>query len=303
MNSNNNDKSNSLETPVPKSIHEFIDSLPEKYMSGNIDKKLEEDVDIEWKKFNSSLHNTKKKKFILSSVSVASIFIIFITLGFVSPTMANVMTKIPLINILFETESPLNEEIITALENKNYNWDEVNISPTEKLVSITLLDAEENSKSEMEEIKQITKDILINRGYNAYSVEVSIDSLDEDVDSSKSIDGKIRLIDEDVINNDPEVKWATTLIPTMSTALTSSHELKVIGISHSYKENKVYVEIHTSLLSINTGESYEVIEAIKKSVNDYLKSEKNSKLLKDDKYKVTILNKDKSEQLSIIERK
>lgn len=302
MSSNKNDKSNSVDTSVPKSIHVFVDSLPEKYINGNIDKKLEKEMELEWKKFNTGSQKNKKQKFLISMVSVASIFIIFIMLGFVSPTMANMMTKIPLINILFESESPLNEEIITVLEENNYKWDGVNISVEDKLVSISLLDDKENNKDKMEEIEKVTKEILNQRGYNAYSVAVTIDSLDKNVDTSKSIDGNIRIIDENVMKNDPEVKWATTFIPAISSALTSKTELKVIGISHSYKEGRVYVEIYTSLSSLKAESSKEVVESIKESIKSYLESEKVNKLLNNDKYIINLFNKDKSEESTIMEK-
>ncbi|MFP3888539.1 DUF4030 domain-containing protein [Priestia filamentosa] len=103
-------------------------------------------------------------------------FLIFIGLlissAFVSPAMAQIVSKIPYLNALFEAK-PLTDEITEALDEKGYKWDGVGVENYLKQVSVMIVGSDEYYNEVKSPVKKVIQDILDSRGYDAYKVKVT----------------------------------------------------------------------------------------------------------------------------------
>ncbi|MDF9759505.1 hypothetical protein OKW24_001278 [Peribacillus simplex] len=162
---------------VPTTLDKFIEELPERYVEGQINKEIEEQIDIEWNAFQNDLKKkepTFRKKVVIFSLSLAAAFGLFIGSAFVSPAMAEIASKIPYLNLLFESEQkPVIDEIKEALDGKGYKWDGLGVSVQPREVSVMIVGTDKYYNQVKSEVEDLIKDILKSRNYNAYDVKVT----------------------------------------------------------------------------------------------------------------------------------
>jgi hypothetical protein len=96
---------------------------------------------------------------------------LFIGSAFFSPTMAEVASRIPYLNQLFESK-PISEVIAEELRKK-YNIDSVGIQfIPNKIVDVSILGTEEYYNDVKDDVEKTIQDILSSRKYNAFTVNV-----------------------------------------------------------------------------------------------------------------------------------
>ncbi|RAS77474.1 hypothetical protein A4R27_18705 (plasmid) [Priestia endophytica] len=112
------------------------------------------------------------KRVIYSGISFLILIGLLISSAFVSPAMAQIVSKIPYLNSLFESK-PLNDEIIEALDKKGYKWDGVGVENQSKQVSVMIVGSDEYYDEVKSPVKKLIQDILDGRGYDAYKVQIT----------------------------------------------------------------------------------------------------------------------------------
>lgn len=126
-------------------------------------------------------HSIAKK---ISYVTAACIvlFGLFIGSAFVSPVMAELASKIPFLNKIFE-QDPIYEVLAEELKNKGYDISGAGYSVHDKTYLVTVMGSEEYYNQVKDEIKKITEDVVSSRGYNDFKVEVDKEQIMEsDID-------------------------------------------------------------------------------------------------------------------------
>lgn len=176
---------NNLE--VPKSIETFMDELPNRYANGEIEKDIEDQVNREWSGFQKDLKkkNRFKQKRVIFPVSIAVACLLFIGGAFVSPAMAQIASKIPYLNLLFESK-PVIDEISDALNEEGYKWDGLVVSVRPREVSVMIEGSDKYYREVKEPVTELIQGILDAKGYDAYKIRVSKMSPIEEVPGKES---------------------------------------------------------------------------------------------------------------------
>ncbi|RZT15546.1 DUF4030 domain-containing protein [Fictibacillus sp. BK138] len=157
---------------VPKSLYKFIETVPSTVKKNKIDEKMNKNT------LNYTSNNKAKwlrKKRITFSLAFVATFCLFIGGAFVSPSVAQMASTIPYLNLIFENKldaKPLNQEITQALYNKEYKNVGVRVSIKDKEVEVMVIDSEEYYTEVKSPIKDLIKDILKARNEENYKINV-----------------------------------------------------------------------------------------------------------------------------------
>lgn len=243
-----NNKNDSLEQfQLPKKFEKFIEELPDRYTEGQIDKEIEQQIDTEWHIFQNDLKKNEKKlikKVALYSLSLTAAFGLFIGSAFVSPAMAEILSKIPYLNLLLESEKqPINDEITEALDKRGYKWEGVGVSVRPKEVSVRIDGTDKYYSQVKPEVEDILKKILKSRGYNAYKIKVE----------------KAILMEEPTIE---DIKL-----------LEQSDEISklALGVLKQYGYNRTGIAFREGQIDFELPKTETMIDEIKNQINDTLK--------------------------------
>ncbi|MFF2291142.1 DUF4030 domain-containing protein [Peribacillus butanolivorans] len=133
-----------------------------------------EKLDSQEKNKNPILSTRIKKVSLIRKLAYSSIALIillglFISSAFVSPAMAEVVSKIPFLSSIINKKSISD---ILSEELKEYNIYGPSITFTTKEINITVGGNEQYYKSVKDEIEGIVKDILQSQNYDAYKIKV-----------------------------------------------------------------------------------------------------------------------------------
>ncbi|EDL65641.1 DUF4030 domain-containing protein [Bacillus sp. SG-1] len=111
------------------------------------------------------------KKTAYSAGAAAALFCMFIGSAFVSPTMADMASKLPLLNQLFESKPVF--QIIAEELREEYEVDAMGMSYTpEKEFTVAVTGSEEYFLSKKGEIEERVEELLAARGYDAFTIKV-----------------------------------------------------------------------------------------------------------------------------------
>jgi hypothetical protein len=111
------------------------------------------------------------RKLTYSGIVMIILFGLFISSAFVSPVMAEVVSKIPFLSSIINTKSVgtiINEE----LSERGYKFSGPNINYPNKTITITVEGSNQYYKSVKVEIEGIVKDVLQSNNYDAYKVKI-----------------------------------------------------------------------------------------------------------------------------------
>lgn len=170
---------NELESlQVPSSLRKFTKELPQSYKEEEIPQERMDRVEREFADFrkrSSKQWNTGKKASVFTLAAAASIAL-FIGSGFVSPTMAEVISKIPPLSTLFqqiELEGNLVDQITMKLKEEGYPVKQISEhSNGSKGGFYIFLEASDQEVKEMkEDIQKSVKEILNQKKYNGTYIE------------------------------------------------------------------------------------------------------------------------------------
>ncbi|WP_079508760.1 DUF4179 domain-containing protein [Mesobacillus jeotgali] len=142
------------EFQTPVSLENFTKELPGRFKAGEFSEARKDQVHREIEAFNKKLKNqwTLWKKAGVATASAAASFLLIIGAGFVSPTMAKMVAKIPPLSSIYDNHhQDLTEELTQALKKEGYPVKQVNQYVGGKNEGITVsLDASEKQVNEME---------------------------------------------------------------------------------------------------------------------------------------------------------
>jgi hypothetical protein len=136
------------------------------------DDKLEQRILLAIKNGKRNKRRIGKKVFYFSS---AAILLLGLLVGsaFVSPAMANVMSKIPYLGSIFQSK-PINIMILDELNEKGYKIGTVGIGyEPNKKIEVYIEGPASYYNEVRNEVEKNTKGILQSKGYDAYSVKVN----------------------------------------------------------------------------------------------------------------------------------
>jgi hypothetical protein len=137
-------------------------SIPEKELNDAIQSAIRKGKKKKW---------SLRKKIIYFSGAAVLLFGLFIGSAFISPTMAEVASKIPYLNQLFVSK-PIIDVISEELRRK-YNIDGVGIQLIpKKKVEVAIVGTEEYYNDVKDDVEKTIKDILTSRNYDAFTVNV-----------------------------------------------------------------------------------------------------------------------------------
>jgi hypothetical protein len=150
---------------VPETIDIFIKDLPNRYINGELSKETEEQVDKDWLAFRNRSKRGINKKIIAFPLTFAAACLLFVGSAFVSPAMAQLASKIPYLNLIFEEKldvKPLNTEISQAIYESGLGSGNivVTVSKKEKLITTMVIDTEEYFNQIKTPLEDLIHDIL-----------------------------------------------------------------------------------------------------------------------------------------------
>ncbi|MGM0923963.1 MAG: DUF4030 domain-containing protein [Bacillota bacterium] len=165
-------KEDFLDWQPPKTMEAFIHRLPERYEAGLLDYT---ESDREWKAYQKDVNRQRffRKKPVLACTVLAASLLLFIGTAFASPAVAQVAAKIPILNLLFETEKkPLMEELQKALDEKGYKWDNLGMGMDPREISVGISGSNDYYHSVKQDVKELVEDIMAKRNDNAFKVKI-----------------------------------------------------------------------------------------------------------------------------------
>ncbi|MFD2444072.1 hypothetical protein ACFSO7_08745 [Bacillus sp. CGMCC 1.16607] len=165
---------------VPHSLETFINDLPNRYENGEIDHKIEVQVEKDWIDFTHRVKKDKRKtsnKVVYFSIVIAASFCLFIGAAFTSPTVARIAAAIPYLHLVFEKKieaKPLISEINEALfENGDFSPSNivVSVNNTKQEVTVAVLDTEEYFAEVKETLQSIVEEVT-KRNHKHFTVKI-----------------------------------------------------------------------------------------------------------------------------------
>ena len=117
------------------------------------------------------------KRISYSAAACILLFGLFLGSAFISPAMAEVASKIPFLNMIFD-QKPINQVISEELEERGYEVDGVGYSVRKKTFHATVIGSEEYYNEVNGEIEKIIKEIVSSRGYDDFKVTLEKEKID-----------------------------------------------------------------------------------------------------------------------------
>ncbi|PLS17367.1 hypothetical protein CVD28_12435 [Bacillus sp. M6-12] len=176
------------------SLERFARELPQKITKDQMDETRSERIEREWTGFQKQLKKQSSfgKKAAIYAIASAASILLFVGSGFVSPTMAKMVSKIPPLSSLYEKydDEQLHETITKALKKEGYPVEQVleHGGGKEEGMYVFLDDTKENVKKMDTGVKKIAYGILKKRTgtkYEDYYVRVRMK-----VEPSKKIEAE-----------------------------------------------------------------------------------------------------------------
>ncbi|MBT2645020.1 DUF4030 domain-containing protein [Bacillus sp. ISL-41] len=179
MGSNKKDRVESVEQlEVPESIFQLIDEIPKKPITPEAEERVAED----WNRFQTNSRSQRngiiRKRMAIFSLSAAAALGLFISTAFVSPAVAQVASRIPYINLIFEKKievKTLENEINQAIVKKDFKNIALHVNRKEKYIEAMVFNTEEYYHEMKTPIKDMISSILKSRNEEDYDIRVAND--------------------------------------------------------------------------------------------------------------------------------
>nr|WP_263325197.1 DUF4030 domain-containing protein [Neobacillus sp. Marseille-Q6967] len=146
-------------------------------------------LDSKDKKMNPFKLTQRKKISLTGKIAYSCVgFILFLGLfigsGFVSPVVAEVISKIPYLNQVFKTE-PVTTAIMNKLKNNGYKI--TSLGTTGKKIEIGIGGSDGYFTDVKKDVKNIALEVLKSRNYDAYTVKVYKDNSTDEKPSQETL--------------------------------------------------------------------------------------------------------------------
>ncbi|WP_409252760.1 DUF4030 domain-containing protein [Bacillus sp. SCS-153A] len=183
------------------------------------------------------------KKTAYSAGAPAALFCLFIGSAFVSPTMADMASKLPLLNQLFESKPVF--QIITEELREDYEVDAMGMSYSpKKEFTVAVTGSEEYYLSMRGEIEERVEELLAARGYDAFSIKV---------------------YREEPHQNTPEQEHQEhlnrTLLNTVHEGL-KDYDFEILTVGGSYSDDRKVVTLAIPDTETRTAEIEEIVQKL-----------------------------------------
>lgn len=242
------------ELKSPVSLDKFTKDLPGRFESGEFEEERMQRVGRELEGFNQASKKqwTFWKKAGVATAALAASFLLFVGSGFVSPTMAKMVSKIPPLSSIFNSpEQNLTERLTQALEKEGYPVKQVNQFVGGNNEGITVsLEATEKQVEEMKPgVKKIGLSVVQSKEFKGTRIEdyfIKVRQHKEPSDKWKQEQAEVEKESEEVFGI---VRAA----------------LEPFDFKNSVAFNREYVE-----LEIPSNEKQEKVDEIRTAVEDAL---------------------------------
>ncbi|MCR2821729.1 DUF4030 domain-containing protein [Lederbergia panacisoli] len=190
---------------MKKQLNKVHEHYREHYFNEEIANRIKDRVHHDIRNTDMIETENKQRRSITKKISYASVaclvlFGLFIGSAFVSPAIAEVVSKIPFLNTIF-VQKPIHEVLIEKLKDKGYDISGTGYSVQEKTYFVTVTGSEEYYNQVKAEIKKITDDVISSRGYDDFKIKVrqerTMEPGDDSVNDHKYRDSQLAL---DVLN-------------------------------------------------------------------------------------------------------
>lgn len=225
---------------IPKELHDRAKLGVEKAKSETVD-------------HYQSFNRRKRKKWgvgkkITYFVSAAVLlFGLLFGSAFIFPSMANVLAKVPFLSTIFESE-PAVSTVSEELRDKGYKISGVSFRVKNKTMTISVEGSNEYYEDVKDEIKDIAKDILQSKHYDAYTLKVD----------------KYKPFVHDISAEDKKrMKESDKLLTAIHQAL-EEHDYNVMGLG--IRNNKI-----ERFVSLDIPDTEARVEEIKELVGNVIK--------------------------------
>lgn len=188
-----------------------------------------------------------------SGIALVLLFGLLIGSAFVSPAMAEVVSKVPYLNKLFQSE-PINRVIWRELEEDGYKIVGVSGNPSHILISIE--GSEQYYQKIRGEVKEIAAKVLKLNDYDTYTIEVK-----RQIDKVPSISEEDKYIEESLSEiYDELIKLQFNLLSQSYSHPSPNSRDVIIEIDVPNTENRVeeIKEIYNKKLEAKNIESYSI---------------------------------------------
>ncbi|WP_312475267.1 DUF4030 domain-containing protein [Neobacillus sp.] len=108
----------------------------------------------------------------ISSVAILLIGL-FISSTLISPAMAQIASKIPLINLFYHPDESIVRSLKSTLTSKGYKINSVGYSVNPKVISIQIDGPDIYLNKVKKDVKEVAMNILNSKGYNAFAVDIN----------------------------------------------------------------------------------------------------------------------------------
>ena len=164
------------EMQIPVSLEKFTKELPGRFASGEFDDERKDRVARELEGFNKAAGKqwTVWKKVGVTAAALAASFMLFVGSGFVSPTMAKMVAKIPPLSSIFESpEQGLSERLTQALKKEGYPVKEVTefVGGNNEGLTVSLEASKEQVKEMEANVKKIGLSIVQGEEFKGTRIE------------------------------------------------------------------------------------------------------------------------------------
>jgi hypothetical protein len=160
----------------------------------------------------------------------------------------------------------LEDEVANRLKQSNYQFDRIQVDPTEKTMFINIVGSKEYYHSIQDAVEKTALEVADAHKYKDYKVNVT------------RVTVEVKIADK-----------RTQVLPAIAEGLMSKKEFKVTGVS--YKSKPFSIIIKTSILSSDL--TAKTLGAkIESEIDDFLTSEEISSILEDEPIEVIVNSKD-----------
>ncbi|MCQ9285153.1 DUF4030 domain-containing protein [Priestia aryabhattai] len=212
------------------------------------------------RRFKKNFFSTKRimilRNILYSGIAVVILSGVFISSGFVSPAMAQVVAKVPYLGQLFYPKEPLGDEIVNTVRKKGYNINGVSISlqGSKNSIEVHVVGSESYYNEVKGDIEKIVSDIIQKRNYDTYTFKVT---------------REVPVVEEEEEELGPEEKKRQNIIDDLSNTLDSlDYPILEYGTRMNRdKEGKEHPAVH---LQIPDTEPKNRVEEIKEVFNKVL---------------------------------
>lgn len=161
---------------IPISLERFTKELPKRYRDGEFAESRIEQVNQEWAHFQRSMRKQWSfgKKIAAFTIAAAASLVLFMGSGFVSPTMAKMIAKIPPLSAIYnQHDESLDVSIKKELKKEGYPVKEVTliVGGSEGEVWILVDTPEEKIKKMRPAIKKVAFKIMHGEPYKGKTIE------------------------------------------------------------------------------------------------------------------------------------